>query len=655
MRIDRHIFGSIRGYQTLARTDGITDADVRVLEGLSVGAPASSSVLAALAACPAYVVLPLGGRRAVTRISEGNPDDQGRPTIQQVTLVVSKAHWDTVLKGDVLSLIRREDLWRWDGQPSIQVMDLPSRGSAGSVASPESADKILAMLSLLERGVTGGKPVLVREQDFTLEEFGLLERLLPPAARAGQTLIYRAFGVSARASLVCIAREAALAPADGMYRPGQPVDPSPYALAVAQAGFKLGHIPDGFVQSYRGFAMAGVSRPSLSTAAKQNLPAQVIVERTPRRLIAGLMITSLLLAAVVVFLTWRLYSRTAQLIGREDTHRTELAALQAKLDDAYKARAITEQANSAALSALQSKIQSLEASAAELSALQSKIQLLEASAAEKSKRIGDLQGVMGELIQNIALPVLDNMARGKALELCRQAAGLMSEDADASKAANERIAFLDQQRQAMTAAEGIAANRTGQPSVVGRLSMATTRPANDPELQTYYKRVCEAVQCIAAPVDKAVSAAVPMLPTSGHSDGGTNGGRLQNASEESRQRNSTDSGRLRFAESLQAPGDFSRVLAVLENMSTKLNSMRTQISDIRARVDSVKQKIQAISSETNQGKKIDAMEAATKLLSEVANVIDSWRNSQTIWIQKDLDELRAAMQSDAKLDSQGAQ
>ncbi len=328
MRIDRHIYGSVAGYRTLARSDGLPDATVRTLEGLSVGAPASAAVLSALGTCPAYIVLPIGQQRAVARIGPGGRDDQGRPTLLQVTLAAGRAQWDGVLQGDVVSLIRRQDLWKWDGQPAVHAVEFSPGRSRDGRTSAATADKLLAIVSLLERNGSGGKPVLVREQDLSLEEFCLLERLLPPGARASQTLVYRAFGPGLRASLVCMAREAGGA-AGNFFQPGQQVSLSPYAQALAQAGFKLGQIPEGFIRGYRGFGMRERASVPGSTRARRDLPddfpQQVIVEKWPTGIIAGLMVACVLLLAVT--LAWWLTSRLA---GRK--HAAAVAALRAEYE-----------------------------------------------------------------------------------------------------------------------------------------------------------------------------------------------------------------------------------------------------------------------------------------------------------------------------------
>jgi len=656
MRIDRHIFGSIRGYQTLARTDGITDADVRVLEGLSVGAPASSSVLAALAACPAYVVLPLGGRRAVTRISEGNPDDQGRPTIQQVTLVVSKAHWDTVLKGDVLSLIRREDLWKWDGQPSIQAMDLPSRGSAGSVASPESADKILAMLSLLERGMTGGKTVLVREQDFTLEEFGLLERLLPPAARAGQTLIYRAFGVSARASLVCIAREAALAPADGMYRPGQPVDPSPYALAVAQAGFKLGHIPDGFVRSYRGFGMTPRTHPSVPSPGKTtpaDLPPQVIVERTPRWLLLTTASVCLLFAVVAGVSLW-MYRGAKQ---GYDRSVTQLQLIYRELEGAKKDKQDTAKELIDARTRSKEASDALAAASRERESRDKDTELLKSINADQNQRIASLQNAMNELLQEVSLPVFSKVQRSNILKRCSDAAQLLK-DSPVAQAAIERVGSLDKRAKAMDAFEA------GAESPPGRL---TTYPASDPEVDRYYVGICNAAKRCAASIEETLPVGRSAVRTAGSGNAGApvargpaqqTGDRTGLASPAASNppvRQSTE------AVTLSAPPAQKYVEAIKE-VSDQLEQLRVTLGSIRAGMERAREGIEKADDPKSKLTPDQRRDFATKKLEEVVKFLDQWqvvlretrqKAVSLSWVQEQIEMLRGGLPRERGLEVGG--
>lgn len=315
MRIDRHVYGSISGYKTLARSDGITASDARILEGLSIGQTSAPAFYQSLRTNPAYVVRSLGQRRTITRISLGAEDDQGRPTVQKVTLAVLRDDWDHILLGDIAPLLGRRELWEWNGDTVLPAFDVALAGNRSPALNGESARKLLSLLSLLEQSQLFGTPVILREPNLTLEEFRLLEMLVPPSARDRHVAVYRGLTTDLTASMICLAEQAPRADRIDSYRPGVSVETSPYARALASAGLAAGLMPLDFVQSYQGFAMRTTQAVSSSRTASRTataasaLPPQVVVERMPRSIFASLLALCVVLPIVTGVCTYVLMKR----------------------------------------------------------------------------------------------------------------------------------------------------------------------------------------------------------------------------------------------------------------------------------------------------------------------------------------------------------
>jgi len=301
MRIDRHVYGSISGYRTLAKSSGVVPADLSTLESLNVGQSTDSSFMQSLASKPAYIAGSVGSKRTITQIVPGAPDDANRPTTIRVSLLFSAADWDGALRGDAGSLIGNKKIWNWDGEAKLPSLNASLAGQGNPPISAESARKLLSLISLLEKSWRSRKPVILRESTLTLDEFRLLGMLIPPAARSSYCGVYRSLTAELPASLICLAQESPVRSSSEHFRPGQEVELSPYAKALVGAGFGNGTFPFELIQSYRSFGMPprkAVSQTSRPTASSFSMPPQVIVERMPRAVLVILLLACVLLPVV---------------------------------------------------------------------------------------------------------------------------------------------------------------------------------------------------------------------------------------------------------------------------------------------------------------------------------------------------------------------
>ena len=106
-----HLFGSVTGYQCLARSAGITDSEDEALSEFGFGQSANEEFLEGLAREPsAYARRLPSGRFAVTRVLNGPPDDHGRPTLRRLSIVVAPESY-LAMRGNLRELLLDGRVW----------------------------------------------------------------------------------------------------------------------------------------------------------------------------------------------------------------------------------------------------------------------------------------------------------------------------------------------------------------------------------------------------------------------------------------------------------------------------------------------------------------------------------------------------------------
>ena len=268
MTIDRHVFGSFKGYTTLAKSAGVSPDDCRVVERCvyGFGQTYDNRFYKTLSKSPGWFVLQFSGnRRGLTRIGEGALDDQGRPTLLFTSILLAKRDWDGVVLGDIAALLGEKSLWVWDGTSTVGAVEVAEIGARPEIPA-KRVGRVLQMISQLENAVRNRSRLVLSENDVTAEDFRALEMLLPPAARPTVTLCWRGLSAQAPTTLVGLARDVDCAAASPFSEGGVL---SPYAVMLQQAGIESGVIPLTQVMQYRSFGAAitasaesGVGRPS---------------------------------------------------------------------------------------------------------------------------------------------------------------------------------------------------------------------------------------------------------------------------------------------------------------------------------------------------------------------------------------------------------
>lgn len=301
MLLERHVFGSIDGYRTLAATSGLTADDCRAIELYQFGNP-DRQYIASLSSDPAYVSRPLSaGRRVLTRVMAGRPDDHGRLTLLFVSVVLSGSDWDSFGR-DAVNLLHRESLWSWREGQQLDPAEIqaPTRPPDLSV---NRTRQIVTLISLVETAQSQLEPICVKDADYSLSDVAAVERLLPPMIRQRLAIGHRVLNPALPLRLMTVP-----ATAVGIPFAASPPELSPYSRTLLAAGLGSGNMRPGVVESYDLF--------DVRTAASHSIPAARATARTvgaktmnappmrgPGMFVAGSLILGLLLGFAAGFLT----------------------------------------------------------------------------------------------------------------------------------------------------------------------------------------------------------------------------------------------------------------------------------------------------------------------------------------------------------------
>lgn len=247
---ERHIFGSYRGYTTLARSPGVNDDDIRVLESgiFSFGQTYDLAFYQSLPRSTPFFTTSLpDDRRALTCVGLGKKDDAGRPTLLFYSAVLSQGAWDDVLLGDVAILMQSAPLWTWSGQEELATVELPDEPSR-AIISRSQVPRLLAVISQIERADLGGQAVVVRESPFAFRDARAMEMLIPVIDRPRFTTVFRALSPQMPTKLICLAKESTAY--EDVPAIDESVEQSAYAKALVEAAFASGVIPTALVRKY---------------------------------------------------------------------------------------------------------------------------------------------------------------------------------------------------------------------------------------------------------------------------------------------------------------------------------------------------------------------------------------------------------------------
>lgn len=280
MQIERHIFGSYKGYTTLARSPGVSLDDCRLVErhAFGFGQTYEPRYYKKLEKSPGYFTLQFGGnRRGLTRVTEGERDDQGRPTLLYMTLILTRLDWDAELLGDIGALAESRELWKWDQSGTIMPVNSTLQGS--DVIPGRHISPALHILSHLERSAAGRRAVVASEEDIPWEVARAVEMLLPRLARNTITTAYRVLSPQFPARFVTLAADAG---AGANYRPDLSEPLSTYGQYLKRRGIDRERIPMECILQYGAFGEKD-GRPGGNEALLASASQIVTSEKTEVR------------------------------------------------------------------------------------------------------------------------------------------------------------------------------------------------------------------------------------------------------------------------------------------------------------------------------------------------------------------------------------
>ena len=129
IQVSTHLFGSTDGYQTLAKSADVSEAEERALSIFGFGSPQSPQEIEQLRHRPSVAgkLLP-SGRFAITRLFPGGPDVAGRDTVERRSIIFTAQQWKSVVQCDLESLLADDHAFARDAfvnalAHSVQVRD----------------------------------------------------------------------------------------------------------------------------------------------------------------------------------------------------------------------------------------------------------------------------------------------------------------------------------------------------------------------------------------------------------------------------------------------------------------------------------------------------------------------------------------------------
>ena len=129
IQVSTHLFGSTDGYQTLAKSADVSEAEERALSIFGFGSPQSPQEIEQLQHRPSVAgkLLP-SGRFAITRLFPGGPDVAGRDTVERRSIIFTAQQWKSVVQCDLESLLADDHAFARDAfanasAHSVQVRD----------------------------------------------------------------------------------------------------------------------------------------------------------------------------------------------------------------------------------------------------------------------------------------------------------------------------------------------------------------------------------------------------------------------------------------------------------------------------------------------------------------------------------------------------
>jgi hypothetical protein len=226
VNVERHIFASIRGYTTLARSDGITAGDCKLLERLCHSFGNINPQFASANTC--FFTSILEGRKALTRVFPGGLDNSERPTVRMVSVVISQGDWNDELSGNLSLLLAEKRLWEWNGDELVSTLVMSVRRP---LIHKSELSVVFSVLTDIESKYPSGRTV-ASSRDLSIGQISTIEMLLPSSAKGRVTCAYGSPNPKFNVTLNCLINHEESV----TFRPDPQAPFSPYVQGMIRAG-----------------------------------------------------------------------------------------------------------------------------------------------------------------------------------------------------------------------------------------------------------------------------------------------------------------------------------------------------------------------------------------------------------------------------------
>jgi hypothetical protein len=308
IQLSLHVFGSLKGYTTLAKTADVTSVETAFLERFSFGQTTDQSYLDSLDTNPAFISRSLpSGRWAITRVTKGPPDDYNRQTMLFTTAILTMTDWLDILHCNFMPLLQELRLIHFSQgeQLSQIVIDISVERQTPPA---ELREKIIPLLSAIETNESSGRNViLLNDTSYNADILSWLNMLLPRQNRAVFSCASRSLSDGLDVDVISMARSASFGNSTRrpiQFSPDRVTDKAPFTQMVDHHWQERGMPPWKFIDKCQSFTfdknLSDFSAPAPPTIRPVRRPT--VLKAMRQRVVPPLVIKIVLFFLIIAIL-----------------------------------------------------------------------------------------------------------------------------------------------------------------------------------------------------------------------------------------------------------------------------------------------------------------------------------------------------------------
>jgi len=305
IQLSLHVFGSLKGYTTLAKTPDVTSAESVFLERFSFGQTTDQSYLNSLDTNPAFISRPLpSGRWAVTRVMKGQPDDYNRQTMLFTTAILTITDWLDILHCNFMPLLQELRLRSFSpgDQLSKVVIDVPAQRPTPPA---ELREKVIPLLSAIETTDPSSRSVLLlNDASYNADVLCWLNMILPHQNRTTFSCAGRVLSDGLDVDVISMAQAASFGNSTRkpiQFSPASLTDKSSFTLMIDRYWQERGMPPWQFIDKCQSFTFdQNLSDFSTPTQVISRPPRGPVVAKTTRPHVAFSSIIKVILFLLII-------------------------------------------------------------------------------------------------------------------------------------------------------------------------------------------------------------------------------------------------------------------------------------------------------------------------------------------------------------------